>query len=122
MCYKSNYEPYTSQPLDMEPTNEQLLYPLGSLYPHVVALQLQSDESPWLKTRQYAGYHDTSFWADIEVPPSPSEFSTRSTIRSRYSDSTACKLVSRIRRLLSRDELRRRQQQQQQQQQQRRYE
>ncbi|KAL4897610.1 hypothetical protein BDV59DRAFT_197890 [Aspergillus ambiguus] len=114
MCYKSNYEPYTSQSLDMsEPTDEQLLYPLGALYPHVVALQLQSDESPWLKTRQYAGYHDTSFWADIAVPPSPSELSTRSTIRSRYSDSSARKLVSRIRRLLSRDELRRQQQQQQ---------
>ncbi|KAF9892829.1 hypothetical protein FE257_000418 [Aspergillus nanangensis] len=116
MCgYKSNYEPYTSQSLDMadERTSTEILYPLGSLYPHVVALQLQSDETmPWLKTRQYSGYHDTSFWAEISVPPSPSELSTKSTIRSRYSDSAACKVVSRIRRFLSRDELRRRQQQQ----------
>ncbi|PYH88334.1 hypothetical protein BO71DRAFT_403954 [Aspergillus ellipticus CBS 707.79] len=101
MPYKTNYEPYTTQSFDMkrELSTEEILYPLGSLYPHVVALQLQANEYPWCKANS-----DSSYWAEVETPE---HLSTKSTAR-RYSDSTACRFVSRIRRFLSRDELRRR--------------
>ncbi|RAL12226.1 uncharacterized protein BO97DRAFT_414426 [Aspergillus homomorphus CBS 101889] len=132
MTYKSNYEPYTSQSLDIDRqrSTEEILYPLGSLYPHVVALQLQSDENPWTKARHLADYPDTCYWTDMSYPSTPEHFSSKSSGR-RYSgmlarqcdlssqmhvshanpdaDSTAGRFVSRIRRFLSRDELRRRQ-------------
>ncbi|PWY92808.1 hypothetical protein BO70DRAFT_357945 [Aspergillus heteromorphus CBS 117.55] len=106
MPYRTNYEPYTSQSFDMkrELSTEEILYPLGSLYPHVVALQLQANEYPWCKASQSSGYHDSSYWAEVETPE---HLSTKSTAR-RYSDSTTSRFVSRIRRFLSRDELRRR--------------
>ncbi|OJJ99456.1 hypothetical protein BO82DRAFT_366538 [Aspergillus uvarum CBS 121591] len=110
MTYKSNYEPYTSQSLDIDRQRspEEILYPLGSLYPHVVALQLQSDENPWAKARHLADYPDTCYWTDMSYPSTPEHFSSKPSGR-RYSDSTAGRFVSRIRRFLSRDELRRRQ-------------
>ncbi|PWY68539.1 hypothetical protein BO94DRAFT_540215 [Aspergillus sclerotioniger CBS 115572] len=105
MPYRTNYEPYTSQSFEMkrELSTEEILYPLGSLYPHVVALQLQTDEYPWCKANNYAGYDSSSSTDESE------DLSAKPTLR-RNSDSTACRLVSRIRRLLSRDELRRRRQ------------
>ncbi|KAF7136654.1 hypothetical protein CNMCM5793_005932 [Aspergillus hiratsukae] len=108
MCYKSNYEPYTSQSLDIKRpedlSSEELLNPLGSLYPHVVALQLQSDDTPWIRAKNYAGYQDSSnnSWVDIYS----TEDYTRPSAR-RNSDSTAYRFVSRIRRFLTRDEMRR---------------
>ncbi|PLN82487.1 hypothetical protein BDW42DRAFT_166457 [Aspergillus taichungensis] len=118
MTYKTNYEPYTNRSVDtnmsintgfdtdseMERTSEEILYPLGSLYPHVVALQLQADENPWSRSKIYAGYHDSNYWSDISVPNSPS-----SEHFNKPSDSTAGRFVSRIRRFLSRDDLKRRQ-------------
>ncbi|EAW09366.1 uncharacterized protein ACLA_035690 [Aspergillus clavatus NRRL 1] len=104
MCYKSNYEPYTSQSLDMQRDRsvEEILNPLGTLYPHVVALQLQSDDNPWSRAKNFSGYQDTSYWADA--------YSTEDYSKPRRnSDSTACRFVSRIRRFLSRDDLRKRQ-------------
>ncbi|PKX91804.1 uncharacterized protein P174DRAFT_462314 [Aspergillus novofumigatus IBT 16806] len=69
MCYKSNYEPYTSQSLDIKRaedlSSEELLNPLGSLYPHVVALQLQSDDTPWIRAKNSPGYQDPNSGADI---------------------------------------------------------
>jgi hypothetical protein len=86
MCYKSNYEPYvcpsfthqnsinmiqTSQSLDIKRpedlSSEELLNPLGSLYPHVVALQLQSDDTPWIRAKHFAGYEDpkNNSWVDV---------------------------------------------------------
>ncbi|KAB8237063.1 hypothetical protein ETB97_005263 [Aspergillus alliaceus] len=111
MCYKTNYEPYRSQSLDIrqeERSSEELLYPLGDLYPHVVALQLQSEEIPWSKAKNFSGYQDISYWAEASSRP-PSETSSKYTSCRYNSDSTASRFVSRIRRLLSRDELRRRQ-------------
>ncbi|GIK01225.1 hypothetical protein Aspvir_005257 [Aspergillus viridinutans] len=108
MCYKSNYEPYTSQSLDIKRaedlSSEELLNPLGSLYPHVVALQLQSDDTPWIRAKNSAGYQDNNSWADIYSTDDYSKPSAR-----RNSDSTAYRFVSRIRRFLTRDEIRRRQ-------------
>ncbi|KAE8351325.1 hypothetical protein BDV28DRAFT_137312 [Aspergillus coremiiformis] len=111
MCYKTNYEPYRSQSLDIrqeEYSLEELLYPLGDLYPHVVALQLQSEEHPWTKAKNFSGYQDVSYWAEISSTRPPLENSSKHTSCRCNSDSTASRFVSRIRRLLSRDELRRR--------------
>ncbi|KAL2829693.1 hypothetical protein BDW59DRAFT_141805 [Aspergillus cavernicola] len=108
MSYKSNYEPYTSQSLDLTRPrpSEELLYPLGSLYPHVVALQLQyHDENLWSAEKNLCGYQDISYWAEIVSSPRslPEHYPKRLT--RRYSESTKCRFVSRIRRLLSRNEL-----------------
>ncbi|KAL4926303.1 uncharacterized protein BDV17DRAFT_293724 [Aspergillus undulatus] len=100
MTYKSNYEPYvsassqaifnyrsdrpsqTSQSLDLRPSDE-LFYPLGDLYPHVVALQLQhEDEDPWCATKDFTGYQDTSYWAEIVSPSSPRSLPEHSSKRS----------------------------------------
>ncbi|KKK15842.1 hypothetical protein P175DRAFT_0515568 [Aspergillus ochraceoroseus IBT 24754] len=110
MTYKSNYEPYTSQSFDLNRLrpSEELLYPLGTLYPHVVALQMQSDDNPWSRAKNFSGYHDTSYWAEVSSPRSLPEHYLKPTPR-RYSDSTASRFVSRIRRFLSRDDMRRRQ-------------
>lgn len=61
----------TSQSLDVKRaedlSSEELLNPLGSLYPHVVALQLQSDDTPWIRAKNYAGYQDrnNNSWVDV---------------------------------------------------------
>ncbi|KAL2865753.1 uncharacterized protein BJX67DRAFT_382440 [Aspergillus lucknowensis] len=74
MSYKSNYEPYTSQSLDLNSLrpSEELLYPLDGLYPHVVALQLQShDGNPWAwsAARHFSGYQDVSYWTEVVSSP-----------------------------------------------------
>ncbi|EAL92800.1 uncharacterized protein AFUA_3G07730 [Aspergillus fumigatus Af293] len=43
----------------------ELLNPLGSLYPHVVALQLQSDDTPWIRAKNSPGYRDPNSWIDV---------------------------------------------------------
>ncbi|KAL4755420.1 hypothetical protein BDW72DRAFT_1184 [Aspergillus terricola var. indicus] len=115
MSYKSNYEPYTSQSLYSRPSSSsELLYPLGDLYPHVVALQLQMEdenEARWSALKNPSGYHqDISYWAEVASPASPHSLSESFSKRSlrRCSESTKARFVSRIRRLLSRDELRER--------------
>ncbi|PIG81694.1 hypothetical protein AARAC_010528 [Aspergillus arachidicola] len=84
MGYKTNYEPYRSESLDMrqELSSEELLYPLGDLYPHVVALQLQSEDNPWSKN--FPGYSDVSYWAEVSSSRPPSETSSKHTT-CRYS-------------------------------------
>ncbi|KAK1140500.1 hypothetical protein N8T08_010345 [Aspergillus melleus] len=116
MCYKTNYEPYTSQSQSFDMTrelsSEEILYPLESLYPHVVALQLQADENPWAQSNNFSGYHEISYWTEISSEGPAEDYSRpRPSTARRYSDSTALKFVSRIRRFLSRDEMRRRQRQ-----------
>ncbi|KAL5001170.1 hypothetical protein BDV10DRAFT_182733 [Aspergillus recurvatus] len=76
MSYKSNYEPYTTQSLYSRPSSSSdLLYPLGDLYPHVVALQLQledENEHPWSASKNFSGYHqDIAYWAEVASPSSP---------------------------------------------------
>ncbi|KAL4939038.1 hypothetical protein BDV06DRAFT_225430 [Aspergillus oleicola] len=83
MTYKSNYEPYTSRSLDLR-SSDEILYPPGDLYPHVVALQLQSeDESPWTAPKNYSGWQDTSYWAKVVSSPRslPEHYSKRSLRR-----------------------------------------
>ncbi|KAE8137036.1 hypothetical protein BDV38DRAFT_247943 [Aspergillus pseudotamarii] len=79
MGYKTNYEPYRSQSLDMRQdlSSEELLYPLGDLYPHVVALQLQSEDNPWSKN--FPGYPDVNYWAEVSSSRPPSETSSKHT-------------------------------------------
>ncbi|KAI9374786.1 hypothetical protein BJX61DRAFT_540489 [Aspergillus egyptiacus] len=108
MSYKSNYEPYTSQSLSLDlnrhRTPEELLYPLEDLYPHVVAVQLQSYGGTGWTPKQFSGCEDFSYWAEVVSSP-------RSLPENYYygaPESTRSSFVSRIRRLLSRDELRRR--------------
>lgn len=70
-----------------ERSSEEILYPLGSLYPHVVALQLQADENPWTQANNFSGYHDISYWAEVSSSQGPAEDYSRprpSTSR-RYS-------------------------------------
>ncbi|RAL02858.1 uncharacterized protein BO80DRAFT_423324 [Aspergillus ibericus CBS 121593] len=119
-----------------ELSTEEILYPLGTLYPHVVALQLQTDEYPWCKANNYTGYDSSStdeYSEDLsakttlrrnsgmctrplsrasDFKPNQSDLSdgVHMSHANVCADSTACRLVSRIRRLLSRDELRRRRQ------------
>ncbi|KAL2815002.1 hypothetical protein BJX63DRAFT_431103 [Aspergillus granulosus] len=127
MSYKSNYEPYaspsssstpcfsshpqTSQSLDLNRVrpSDELLYPLGGLYPHVVALQLQShEENLWSAAHHAAGYHDLSYWNEVvSSPRSLPEHYSKHALR-RYSESTKSRFVSRIRQFLSRDDLRKR--------------
>ncbi|KAL5045682.1 hypothetical protein BDW71DRAFT_183705 [Aspergillus fruticulosus] len=112
MSYKSNYEPYTSQSLYYRPSSSEFLYPLGDLYPHVVALQLQledENEHRWSASKNFSGYDkDIAYWAEAASSSSPlsqpESFSKRSL--RRYSESTKALFISRIRRLLSRNELR----------------
>ncbi|KAL4992101.1 hypothetical protein BDW68DRAFT_173421 [Aspergillus falconensis] len=89
MSYKSNYEPYTSQSLYYRPSSSEFLYPLGDLYPHVVALQLQledENEHRWSASKNFSGYDkDIAYWAEAassSSPPSqPQSFSKRSLRR-----------------------------------------
>ncbi|KAE8362067.1 hypothetical protein BDV27DRAFT_147290 [Aspergillus caelatus] len=87
MGYKTNYEPYRSQSLDMRQdlSSEELLYPLGDLYPHVVALQLQSEDNPWSKN--FPGYPDTPQPPDLS--PASGDFS----IEMSCADARVLKLV-----------------------------
>ncbi|KAL4813941.1 hypothetical protein BDW67DRAFT_187204 [Aspergillus spinulosporus] len=92
MSYKSNYEPYTSQSLYSRPSSSsELLYPLGDLYPHVVALQLQMEdenEARWSASRTLSSYHqDIAYWAEAASPASPHSLSESFSKRSlrRYS-------------------------------------
>ncbi|CBF83760.1 uncharacterized protein ANIA_02912 [Aspergillus nidulans FGSC A4] len=112
MSYKSNYEPYTSQSLySRQSSSSELLYPLGDLYPHVVALQLQMEdenEARGSASRNLSYHQDIPYWAEVASPESPHSLSESFSKRSlrRYSESTKARFVSGIRRLLSRDELR----------------
>ncbi|KAL3435752.1 hypothetical protein BDV09DRAFT_65392 [Aspergillus tetrazonus] len=112
MSYKSNYEPYTSQSLySRQSSSSELLYSLGDLYPHVVALQLQMEdenEARWSASRNLSYHQDIPYWAEVASPESPHLLSENFSKRSlrRYSGSTKARFVSGIRRLLSRDELR----------------
>lgn len=69
-----------------ERSSEELLYPLGSLYPHVVALQLQADENPWTQASNFSGHHDISYWAEISSHGPAEDYSRpRPSTSRRYS-------------------------------------
>ncbi|EAA63483.1 hypothetical protein AN2912.2 [Aspergillus nidulans FGSC A4] len=114
MSYKSNYEPYTSQSLySRQSSSSELLYPLGDLYPHVVALQLQMEdenEARGSASRNLSYHQDIPYWAEVASPESPhslsESFSKRSLRRySGSSDQRLCRypeyLVSQHKRIAS---------------------
>ncbi|KAL4978255.1 hypothetical protein BDW66DRAFT_130633 [Aspergillus desertorum] len=111
MSYKSNYEPYTSQSLyNRSSSSSELPYPLGDLYPHVVALQLQledENEAAGSASKNFSGYReDIAYWAEVASSSSPHSLPETSSKRSlrTYSENPKARFVSRIRRLLSRDD------------------
>ncbi|CAG7972294.1 unnamed protein product [Penicillium olsonii] len=102
MCYKTNYEPYSRGSIDSRrspPPDELLLSPLATLYPHVAALQAQYNSS----SSTFTGYQDTEYWAAAYTTQPLEQVTSR-----RTSDALPCRFVSKLRRLLSRDELKQR--------------
>ncbi|KAJ6009497.1 hypothetical protein N7499_005105 [Penicillium canescens] len=100
MSYKTNYELYSRGSIDSRrsPPPDELLSPLATLYPHVAALQPKYDPS----NCTFTGYHHTGYWAaayttqPLEDPFMPTR---------RGSDGLPCRFVSKLRRFLSRDDL-----------------
>ncbi|KAK4869940.1 hypothetical protein LT330_005664 [Penicillium expansum] len=103
MSYKTNYELYSRGSIDSRrsPPPEELLSPLATLYPHVVALQPQYNPS----NCTFTGYRDTGYWA-AAYTTQPIDDSSMSI--HRISDGRPCRFVSKLRRLLSRDDLKHR--------------
>ncbi|KAJ5455216.1 hypothetical protein N7475_010337 [Penicillium sp. IBT 31633x] len=103
MSYKTNYELYSRGSIDSRrsPPPDELLSPLAELYPHVAALQPKYNPS----SCTFTGYRDTGYWASAYTtqPPNDSFMTTR-----RTSEGRPCRFVSKLRRLLSRDDLKHR--------------
>ncbi|CAG7949544.1 unnamed protein product [Penicillium nalgiovense] len=101
MSYKTNYELYSRGSIDSRrspPPPDELLSPLATLYPHVAALQPQYNPS----NCTFTGYRETGYWAAAyTTQPIDDSSSMR-----RVNDGRPCRFVSRLRRLLSRDDLR----------------
>ncbi|KAJ5335165.1 hypothetical protein N7541_004995 [Penicillium brevicompactum] len=100
MGYMTNYEPYSRGSIDSRrsPPPDELLSPLAGLYPHVAALQPQYNHS----NCTFTGYQDTDYWA-AAYTTQPLEKSY--TLTRRGTDGLPCRFVSKLRRLLSRDDL-----------------
>ncbi|KAJ5594419.1 uncharacterized protein N7459_000627 [Penicillium hispanicum] len=101
MTYKTNYELYTTrESIDSRrsPPPDELLSPLATLYPHVTALQPQYNPN----NCTFTGYRHTGYWAaayttqPLEEPPFPPR---------RGSEQLHCRFVTKLRRFLSRDDL-----------------
>ncbi|KAJ9203614.1 hypothetical protein DTO166G4_819 [Paecilomyces variotii] len=100
MAYKTNYELYSDRTpyINRPPPSQELLNPLGTLYPHVSALQ----QSPVYPPEWYSGENGLGHWAGAYAtaePPSP----TNTSFSSSYHDSKKTRLMSRFRRILKRD-------------------
>ncbi|CRL31052.1 unnamed protein product [Penicillium camemberti] len=100
MSYRNNYELYSRGSIDSRcsPPPDKLLTPLALLYPHVTALQPEYDPI----NCTFTGYHRTGYWAAAYTTQANDEpfMSTH-----RGSDGPSCRFVSKLRRLLSRDNL-----------------
>ncbi|KAJ5885041.1 hypothetical protein N7495_009551 [Penicillium taxi] len=101
--YLNNYELYSSrESLESRrsppPPDSQLLNPLATLYPHVANMQ------PRNSTYNFDGYRDTGYFVAAYTTnsnqPSPSSPSPADSCQPPYR-----RFVSRLRRLLSRDDL-----------------
>ncbi|KAJ5306415.1 hypothetical protein N7508_005430 [Penicillium antarcticum] len=118
MSYKTNYELYSRGSIDSRrsPPPDELLSPLASLYPHVTALQPKYDPS----NCTFTGYHHSGYWAaaytaqPIEEPFMSTRRGTGKHLPNYTSvafdpngtlDGLPCRFVSKLRRLLSRDDL-----------------
>lgn len=64
--------------MDRERTSEEVLYPLLTLYPHVAALQMQSNAN----TDYFSCYQNVGYWADAYSAQSVAEESKASSCRS----------------------------------------
>ncbi|KAJ5288600.1 hypothetical protein N7478_001630 [Penicillium angulare] len=100
MTYKTNYDLYKCDSIESRrspPPDERLLSPLATLYPHVAALQPQYNSN----SCTFTGYRQTDYWAaayttqPMEQPP----------LLTRRGSDLPCRFVSKLRRLLSRDDL-----------------
>ncbi|KAJ5120064.1 hypothetical protein N7448_010733 [Penicillium atrosanguineum] len=97
--YKTNYELYSRPSIDSRrsPPPDELLSPLAELYPHVAALQPRYNPN----SCTFTGYHHTGYWAaayttqPLEEPP----------VVQRSNECLPGRFVSKLRRLLSRDDL-----------------
>ncbi|KAJ5520381.1 hypothetical protein N7463_000834 [Penicillium fimorum] len=103
MSYKTNYQLYSRGSIDSRrsPPPDELLSPLATLYPHVAALQPQYNPS----NCTFTGYRDTGYWAAAYTtqPIDDPLMSMR-----RIGDGRPCRFVSKLRRLLSREDLKHR--------------
>ncbi|CRL20318.1 unnamed protein product [Penicillium camemberti] len=103
MSYKTNYELYSRGSIDSRrspPSPDELLSPLATLYPHVAALQPQYNPS----NCTFTGYRDTGYWAAAYTTQTIDD----SSMSMRRIDGRPCRFVSKLRRLLSRDDLKNR--------------
>ncbi|KAJ5613599.1 hypothetical protein N7528_007253 [Penicillium herquei] len=95
--YKTNYDLYKCESIDSRrtpPPPDELLSPLATLYPHVAAMQHGYNHNS-----TFTGYRDTDYWA-VAYPSQPIEEPL-----SRRTNDLPCRFVSKLRRLLSRDDL-----------------
>ena len=95
---------------------DELLSPLATLYPHVAALQPQYNPS----NCTFTDYRDTGYWAAAYTTRAIDDSSSMRRINGKFNhsffsvrfssnialDGRPCRFVSRLRRLLSRDDLR----------------
>ncbi|CAL5866086.1 uncharacterized protein PFLUO_LOCUS293 [Penicillium psychrofluorescens] len=100
MSYKNNYELHSRGSLSSRhsPPPDELLAPLAALYPHVAALQPQYNPN----SCTFTGYRHTGYWA--------SAYTTRGLedplLSARKDDHQPCRFATKLRRFLSRDDLR----------------
>ncbi|KAJ5198233.1 uncharacterized protein N7498_007350 [Penicillium cinerascens] len=96
--YKTNYELYSRPSIDSRrsPPPDELLSPLAELYPHVAALQPQYNPN----SCTFTGYRHTGYWAAAYTtqPQEPA-------CAPRSHDCLSGRFVSKLRRFLSRDDL-----------------
>ncbi|KAJ5114865.1 hypothetical protein NUU61_000624 [Penicillium alfredii] len=99
MSYKTNYELYTRASIDSRrsPPPDELLSPLATLYPHVTALQPQYNPN----SCTFTGYRHTGYWAAAYTTQPLEE----PLIPTRRGSEQPCGFMSKLRRLLSRDQL-----------------
>ena len=50
--------------IERERTSEDVLYPLLTLYPHVAALQMQSNLTALANADYFSCYQNVSYWAN----------------------------------------------------------
>ncbi|KAJ5930588.1 hypothetical protein N7466_006081 [Penicillium verhagenii] len=104
--YKSNYDIYKCDSLDSRrsppPPSDELLSPLAELYPHVAAMQPQYNPN----NCAFTGYRHIDYWA-AAYSTQPTDEATM--FSRRGSEQPPCRrFVSKLRRLLNRDDLKHR--------------
>ncbi|KAJ5632879.1 hypothetical protein N7490_009218 [Penicillium lividum] len=104
--YKTNYDIYKCESIDsrrspVSPPPDELLSPLATLYPHVVAMQPQYNHN----SCTFTGYRHTDYWAAAYTTQPLDE---TASLRRRGSELPCRRFVSRLRRFLNRDDLKHR--------------